>query len=63
MVFQRPNPLPISIYENVLFGVRVHIRRGMYSRGEQDAMVEAALRDVQLWDEVKDRLKHKRRPL
>ena len=59
MVFQRPNPLPISIRENVLFGVRVHIRRGTYSRAEQDAMVETALRDVQLWDEVKDRLKKK----
>ncbi len=59
MVFQRPNPLPISIRENVLFGVRVHVRRGTYSRAEQDAMVEAALRDVQLWDEVKDRLKKK----
>ncbi len=58
MVFQRPNPLPISIYENVLFGVRVHIRRGMYSRSDQGSMVETALRDVQLWDEVKDRLKH-----
>ena len=57
MVFQRPNPLPISIYENILFGVRVHIRRGMYSRTNQESMVEGALRDVQLWDEVKDRLK------
>ena len=42
MVFQRPNPLPISIYENVLFGVRVHIRRGMYSRSDQESMVESA---------------------
>jgi phosphate transport system ATP-binding protein len=57
MVFQRPNPLPISIYENVLFGVRVHVRRGAFSRGEQQAMVEKALRDVQLWDEVKDKLR------
>jgi phosphate transport system ATP-binding protein len=57
MVFQRPNPLPISIYENLLFGVRVHIRRGQFSRSDQQAMVESALRDVQLWDEVKDRLK------
>ncbi len=59
MVFQRPNPLPISIRENILFGVRVHVRHGTYSRAEQDAMVEAALRDVQLWDEVKDKLKKK----
>ncbi|MCC6126696.1 MAG: phosphate ABC transporter ATP-binding protein [Pirellulales bacterium] len=57
MVFQRPNPLPISIRENVLFGVRVHVKRGAYGRGELDAMVESALRDVQLWDDVKDKLK------
>jgi phosphate transport system ATP-binding protein len=57
MVFQRPNPLPISIYENVLFGLRVHTRRGAIPRGQRDAMVESALRDVQLWDDVKDRLK------
>jgi len=59
MVFQRPNPLPISIYENVLFGRRVHSPRGATSRREQEAMVESALRDVQLWDDVKDRL-HRR---
>jgi len=57
MVFQRPNPLPISIYENVLFGVRVHVERGAISRSERDEMVESALRDVQLWDAVKDQLK------
>jgi len=59
MVFQRPNPLPISIYENVLFGVRVHVRRGAFRRAERDAMVESALRDVQLWDAVKDRLRRR----
>jgi phosphate transport system ATP-binding protein len=59
MVFQRPNPLPISVYENVLFGIRIHTRRGTFRRSEQDALVETALRDVQLWDEVKDRLKHR----
>ncbi|MDD4267072.1 MAG: phosphate ABC transporter ATP-binding protein [Pirellulales bacterium] len=59
MVFQRPNPLPISIYENVLFGIRAHTRRGQYSRRERDALVESALRDVRLWDEVKDRLRRK----
>ena len=59
MVFQRPNPLPISIYENVLFGVRVHAPRGDFSRSRRDEMVEAALRDVQLWDDVKDRLHRK----
>jgi phosphate transport system ATP-binding protein len=56
MVFQRPNPLPISIYENVLFGLRSHSRRGALARSELAALVEGALRDVQLWDEVKDRL-------
>jgi phosphate transport system ATP-binding protein len=59
MVFQRPNPLPISVYENVLFGIRVHTRRGTFRRSEQDATVEAVLRDVQLWDEVKDRLRRR----
>jgi phosphate transport system ATP-binding protein len=57
MVFQRPNPLPISIRENVVFGLRVHSHPGTYRRAELDAMVESALRDVQLWDEVKDKLK------
>jgi phosphate transport system ATP-binding protein len=59
MVFQRPNPLPISIYENVLFGVRVHTPRHTFGRRQLDEMVESALREVQLWDEVKDRL-HRR---
>ncbi|MCD4726266.1 MAG: phosphate ABC transporter ATP-binding protein [Pirellulales bacterium] len=59
MVFQRPNPLPISIYENVLFGVRSHTRRGAYTRQQRNEMVESALRDVQLWDEVKDRLRRR----
>jgi phosphate transport system ATP-binding protein len=59
MVFQRPNPLPISIYENVLFGTRVHTRRGTFRRSEQDALVESALRDVQLWEHVKDKLKRR----
>jgi phosphate transport system ATP-binding protein len=56
MVFQRPNPLPISIYENVLFGLRVHTRRDQRSRDERDALVEAALSDVFLWKDVKDKL-------
>jgi phosphate transport system ATP-binding protein len=59
MVFQRPNPLPISVYENVLFGVRSHVPRGEYSRRERDDMVELALRDVQLWDDVKNRLRRR----
>jgi phosphate transport system ATP-binding protein len=57
MVFQRPNPLPISIYDNVLFGMRVHTRRGRFNRAQQDALVEAALTEVQLWKDVKDKLR------
>ncbi len=59
MVFQRPNPLPISIYENVLFGLRVHTRRDTFRRSQRDDMVEAALTDVFLWKDVKDRLQSK----
>ncbi|NUQ63277.1 MAG: phosphate ABC transporter ATP-binding protein [Pirellulales bacterium] len=59
MVFQRPNPLPISIYDNVLFGIRSHTRRGAFARSERDGMVESALRDVELWDETKDGLRRK----
>jgi len=59
MVFQRPNPLPISIYENVLFGVRVHTPGGAFTRGQRDEMVESALREVDLWDDVKDRLRRR----
>jgi phosphate transport system ATP-binding protein len=57
MVFQRPNPLPISVYENVAFGLRVHSGRGTLSATDRDQMVETALREVQLWDSVKDNLK------
>ena len=56
MVFQRPNPLPISVYENVVFGLRVHTPRGTFSRRQLDELVESSLRDVQLWDEVAGRL-------
>lgn len=59
MVFQRPNPLPISIYKNVIFGIRVHTPSGALSRAEEEAMVETALREVDLWDTVKDRLRQK----
>jgi len=57
MVFQRPNPLPLSIAENVVFGLRVHAGRQL-SQQELDAAAESALREVMLWDEVKDRLQH-----
>jgi phosphate transport system ATP-binding protein len=53
MVFQKPNPFPKSIYENVAFGLRV---RGERNRAVIDDRVEAALRGAALWDEVKDRL-------
>jgi phosphate transport system ATP-binding protein len=56
MVFQRPNPLPISIYENVVFGLRLHSERRHLKRRELDAAVERALREVGLWNDVKDRL-------
>jgi len=54
MVFQRPNPLPISIYENIVFGLRVH--DASVSRDDNDRAVEEALRQVELWDDLKDRL-------
>jgi len=54
MVFQRPNPFPKSIYENVAYGLRV---RGVNRRSVVDEKVEKALRGAALWDEVKDRLK------
>ncbi len=57
MVFQRPNPLPISIRDNVLFGHRLHVPESKkMSRTDEDAVVEGALQEVLLWDQVKDRL-------
>ncbi len=57
MVFQRPNPLPLSIRDNVLFGYRLHApEAGKASRGDLDDIVEQALREVLLWETVKDRL-------
>ncbi len=57
MVFQRPNPLPISIYDNVIFGYRLHEPgAAALSRAERDEIVEKALRQVLLWDTVKDGL-------
>ena len=56
MVFQRPNPLPISVYENVVFGLRVHTPRRRLKKSAVDAAVEQALRDVFLWESLKDRL-------
>ena len=54
MVFQKPNPFPMSIYDNIAYGPRIH---GMRSRARLDDIVERSLRDAAIWDEVKDRLK------
>jgi phosphate transport system ATP-binding protein len=56
MVFQRPNPLPLSIRDNVLFSHRIHRGREKVGRSEEDEILEKALREVLLWDAVKDRL-------
>jgi len=56
MVFQRPNPLPISIFENVVFGMRIHHERGELARSALDEAVEKALTEVGLWNDLKDRL-------
>ncbi len=56
MVFQRPNPLPISVYENVVFGLRIHTPRGELSRSLMDEAVEKALVEVGLWEDLKDKL-------
>ena len=55
MVFQRPNPLPISIYENVVFGLRIHDEKGL-KKSELDDAVEKALTETGLWRDLKDRL-------
>ena len=57
MVFQRPNPLPISIYDNVLFGMGIHDAFKSLPKSERNDIVENALREVDLWSTVKDRLK------
>ena len=54
MVFQKPNPFPMSIYDNVAYGPRTH---GITNKIKLDEIVERALRDAAIWDEVKDRLK------
>ena len=55
MVFQRPNPLPISVYENVVFGLRIH-DEGQLKASDLDDAVEKALTEVGLWQDLKDRL-------
>ena len=58
MVFQRPNPLPISVYENVVFGLRIH-DEGHLKASDLDDAVEKALTEVGLWQDLKDRLQTK----
>jgi phosphate transport system ATP-binding protein len=59
MVFQRPNPLPLSIYENVAFGLRVHSAMRTLNRRLVDDLVESALTEVSLWNDVKGDLQRK----
>ena len=54
MVFQKPNPFPMSIYDNIAYGPRTH---GIRNRAQLDELVEQSLRGAAIWDEVKDRLK------
>ena len=54
MVFQKPNPFPMSIYDNIAYGPRTH---GIKGKAKLDEIVERSLRDAAIWDEVKDRLK------
>ena len=54
MVFQKPNPFPMSIYDNIAYGPRTH---GVTNKAQLDEIVERALRDTAIWEEVKDRLK------
>ena len=54
MVFQKPNPFPMSVYDNIAFGPRTH---GIRSKAELDEIVERSLKQAAIWDEVKDRLK------
>lgn len=54
MVFQKPNPFPMSVYDNIAYGPRVH---GVKNKRQLDEIVERSLREAALWDEVKDRLK------
>lgn len=54
MVFQKPNPFPMSVYDNVAYGPRTH---GIHSKAKLDEIVEKSLRDAAIWEELKDRLK------
>ena len=56
MVFQRPNPFPLSVYDNVAFGLQIN--RLVANKKETDKIVQESLEDVQLWNDLKDKLKH-----
>ncbi len=56
MVFQRPNPLPLTVYENVVFGLRLHSASRSLKKADLDVVVEKALTEVGLWNDLKDRL-------
>jgi phosphate transport system ATP-binding protein len=56
MVFQRPNPLPLTVYENVVFGLRLHNTSGSLKKADLEVAVEKALTEVGLWNDLKDRL-------
>lgn len=58
MVFQRPNPLPLTITENILFGLKIHSEKKP-SKTEQEQAIESSLKEVFLWDDLKDKLKRK----
>ena len=55
MVFQKPNPFPMSVYDNIAYGPRTH---GIHSKAQLDDIVEKSLRDAAIWDELKDRLNY-----
>lgn len=55
MVFQNPNPFPMSVYDNIAYGPRTH---GIHSKSKLDEIVEKSLRQAAIWDELKDRLKN-----
>jgi len=59
MVFQRPNPLPLTVYENVVFGLRLHSPRAALGKAELDQAVEKSLKEVWLWKDLRDRLHDK----
>lgn len=56
MVFQKPNPLPLSIYQNIVFGAKTHLKKNELSKQTLDAMVEMSLKKVDLWDNLKNKL-------